>query len=214
MALSYIAFNAETGSSLVTMPTHTTGDVLLALAVQVGSTVPTLPAGWTSAATHTSSQAARWAIKTAASAGETSGTWTNAEALAIWVFRGQDASDVFGGSAATAAGGTGTNLTVPTVTLDRSDNTSWMVRAHTVASIAATIGAVTGGYTRRALLNDGVSQFVFEDSGSTITSGTGGSSSALGGTYTRRGYAAEIKAAPDAFSTPAFGRYGVRGPIR
>lgn len=79
---------ASAAGNTVAMPTHVAGDLIWAIAFRDGSTIaPTLPAGWT---THGSSNntgcAYILAWKTAASASETTGTWTNATSVAVSVY--------------------------------------------------------------------------------------------------------------------------------
>lgn len=52
------------------------------------TTVPSLPSGWTNLNSLISTPAYRWAYRIAASASETSGTWTNATDVACVVYRG------------------------------------------------------------------------------------------------------------------------------
>ena len=89
--LTRTAASAE--ANTVTIPTHDVGHLIVIFAFRDGSTTnPTIPAGWTSITNTldgtTCSASAAWKI--AASAGETSGTWTNATVLLCWVGRGVD----------------------------------------------------------------------------------------------------------------------------
>lgn len=88
---SSFVVGAATGTDSVTMPAHQAGDLIVAFAFRDGSTtLPTLPAGWTSrlAPTGANSCSMRLATKIAASSSETSGTWTNATSLIVLVLRG------------------------------------------------------------------------------------------------------------------------------
>ena len=89
MTISRIS-SATAAASSVTIGTHAAGDLLMAFAFNDGATtVPTLPTGWLNHGTVAgSSTAYRIAYKIAASASETSGTWTNADGLIIVVYRG------------------------------------------------------------------------------------------------------------------------------
>lgn len=126
--ISYIDSRAEkTASSLSTMPTHQAGDLLVMFAYRDGfNTPPSVPAGWTVSGTPptgTNSNCMTVASKVAASSAEVSGTWTNATNLACIVFRG-----VAGGIGAVAyQDGIGTTLTIPALTLQKTDGTSWVV---------------------------------------------------------------------------------------
>lgn len=101
MAVSYVSSAGEENTSITSMPSHQAGDLLLCAAWRDGdTTIPSLPAGWVSlAATSSSPMAVRLGAKIAQSAAETSGTWANATALALGVWRGTDRfKSVFGSS--------------------------------------------------------------------------------------------------------------------
>ena len=87
-SITYIG-NA-TGETSASLPTHQTGDLIVAFAFRDGSTtLPTQPTGWTSidtAAANTCS--ARLSYKVAASSGESTGVWTNASTVVFLVYRG------------------------------------------------------------------------------------------------------------------------------
>jgi hypothetical protein len=79
----------NTGNTL-TMPTHATGDLLLAFATRDNSTVaPTLPTDWTALfSIGSGTGAVLIAYKYAQSNAETFGTWTNASHVAVTVWYG------------------------------------------------------------------------------------------------------------------------------
>ena len=70
------------------LPPHQAGDLLIVIAVSWDSTIPALPAGWTSSSTSSSIVGRRIGWRVAPSAGTASGTWTNAGALYALVWRG------------------------------------------------------------------------------------------------------------------------------
>jgi surface protein len=108
-SITYIG-NA-TGTDSATLPTHQTGDLILAFAFRDGSTtLPTLPSGWTSIDTAAANIcSARVAYKVAASSGETTGTWTNATTVIFLVYRGVNISRIT--NIDTESTGTGTTVT-------------------------------------------------------------------------------------------------------
>jgi hypothetical protein len=79
-----------TGDTSATLPAHQAGDIIIGWAFRDGSTTnPTLPAGWISLTSRDgTSCSARMGYKIAASAAETTGTWTNASVVAFAVYRG------------------------------------------------------------------------------------------------------------------------------
>ena len=93
MAISRISSGSNAGDS-VTLGTHAVGDTILIFAYNDGAaTAPTVPSGWlaptaTGTAFATVLSGTRLGWKIAASASETSGTWTNADHLVYIVYRG------------------------------------------------------------------------------------------------------------------------------
>lgn len=111
------------------MPAHQAGDTIIAFASRDGSTIPTLPPGWTNIvsenrAVGTGNWGARIGYKVAASSSETVGTWTNALAIVVVVYRGVTAI----GASATGSGAANKTITYPALTLQATNNQSWVAR--------------------------------------------------------------------------------------
>jgi hypothetical protein len=89
--MSWSTFNFAEATT-VTIPTHAVGDLIMIIAARGdSSTLPTIPSGWFVANGRSfggSTKSALCAWKLAASASETSGTWTNAGLLACGRFSG------------------------------------------------------------------------------------------------------------------------------
>lgn len=89
--IQFVGSGASTGATTITIPTHQTGDIIVIAAFrETAETVPDLPAGYTSLATTSTAgltMSSRVGYKVATSASETSGTWTNANALGVAVYR-------------------------------------------------------------------------------------------------------------------------------
>jgi hypothetical protein len=137
--ISYVGL-ASAATSSVTLPSHQVNDLILILAQSFTATIPSLPAGYIAIHDGTANADATWSwrvgYKLATSASETSGTWTNATKVAAGVYRG-----VYGGIGANAE--SVVNTTTPTwdaLTLQNTDNTSWVVGllAHERAGVSAT----------------------------------------------------------------------------
>lgn len=82
---------ATAAATTITIPgVYRNGDLLIIYAFNnVSTTLPTVPAGWTSLASNAANVSAQIvAIKRAASSSETSGTWTTATGLVCHVYRG------------------------------------------------------------------------------------------------------------------------------
>jgi len=88
MAISRISSATNNGTT-VTIGTHAANDLIIICAYNDGAnTLPTLPSGWFGLiGTSGSSTAVTIGWKLAASASETSGTWTNADGLIAVVYR-------------------------------------------------------------------------------------------------------------------------------
>ncbi len=122
----------------VTIPAHQAGDLLVIFANRFDSTtIPTLPSGWTSAATKTGTQrAGRVGYRVATGSGTTSGTWTGAQITLVWVLRDHGG---IGAAAVDAA------TTLPALTLTGSS--SWV---GALQSGVFGVPAVPSGMTSRA----------------------------------------------------------------
>lgn len=125
MTTSYIS-SASAESTTVSMPSHQAGDLIVALAWRTSSsTVPTLPAGWTKIGQQTvGSQGSICAFKVAASASETTGTWTNANMVAVAVYR--DSTNYLLPGNMQPNRTTGTSITY-LATQSRNSSNSWFV---------------------------------------------------------------------------------------
>jgi hypothetical protein len=110
-------------NSIVTMPTHAAGTLLVAYAFRDGSTTPpTVPLGWTTIDSRGSSSCSEvLAYKLAASESEVSGTWTNATGLIITAVDGSGTIEIGGN---TLYGYLSSNIVYKAVTMDVTDGTS------------------------------------------------------------------------------------------
>lgn len=167
---------AANGSTTATIPSHVSGDLLVAFAFRDGSTTqPTLPAGWTSIRTQAGTTCCgRWAWKRAASSSETSGTWTNATELEIAVYSGVDR---VGASASLA--GTAASVTYPALTMQFGN--SWVSASAGHRSINTTLETPPSGMTLRDNRLDATAESAIFDTNGRVTSFTSRSVS-VGGT--------------------------------
>ncbi len=81
---------ADGATSISSMPTHAAGDYLVIAAMKFnGTTIPSLPSGWTSLLTGSGSgRGWRIGYRVASSSSMTSGTWSNATDVNLSVYRG------------------------------------------------------------------------------------------------------------------------------
>jgi hypothetical protein len=146
----------DTGTSVVSMPAHRVGDLILVFAFRNASTtVPTKPAPadqppWqditAGVGANTCSARTAWAIATTTTMG--SGVWTNATSVGVIVIRGANRINPIGASA--AAGGTAANSAVaPASNPWLADATSQLIQflGHRTATAWA---AAPAGYTGQA----------------------------------------------------------------
>lgn len=161
MTISYIG-SAAAETTSVTLPSHQAGDLLLMWAYRAsGTTRPVAPAGWTYATMRANVvQAATVAYKVAASASEISGTWTNAEAVAVAVYRDSANYLSIGGVNAVSAAAT-TNVqfvaiitpATQTTTLNTMRTAStWVVGCVGVVSNTSDVETPPSGMTNRVNL--------------------------------------------------------------
>ncbi len=96
-----------------TLPTHAENDLILIFAHASTANSPTRPSGWYGAQTNTysASPGVSSGYKIAASSAETSGTWTNAAALCVFVCRSDTANHIVLPDSLSASSGTGTSIT-------------------------------------------------------------------------------------------------------
>lgn len=94
MALSFVG-QASAAAASASLPAFTAGDLAIVFAFRDGNTTaPTLPSGWTglgSAGANTCS--ARWGFRILQAGDTTTGTWTNATAVEVYVITGVDAGN-------------------------------------------------------------------------------------------------------------------------
>jgi hypothetical protein len=129
MAISHIGSQGNAGTT-VTIPAHQIGDLILIFAYRAGNnTAPSVPAAggtvptWTiigsASGGNTNSSRLHYAVATATNT--TSGTWTSATELIAVVYRGTKRP---GGN--NNAGSTGTSISYPALSMQRTDGTSWV----------------------------------------------------------------------------------------
>jgi len=108
---SYVSSAAAEATTL-TMPSHSAGDLLLMYAFRTTTGAITVPPGWLPIAWRAASNSMSTGVwyKTAASSGETSGTWTDAAILACVVYTDTANHLMPGGSNSNGATGS-TSLT-------------------------------------------------------------------------------------------------------
>lgn len=159
------------GTTTATIPTHAVGDILVAYAYRDGSTtLPTLPAGWTSITTQTgTSCCARLAYKVATATNDSSGTWTSASELIIHVYRADTNYSIDIGAFASTSGTTNT-LTYPAVTLQDNGGKSIIAAFIGHRSTNTTIESPPTGMINRSQQLNATAEAAGHDTDNGVTS--------------------------------------------
>jgi len=124
---------ASANATTLTLPTHAQWDlIVMAVARNASATLPTIPAGWTVHAGIAGGVAVMAVCtKTASSAAETSGTWTNADHLSCAVYRSDTNLLVHGFASivTSTAAGSGDNITYREIAVPSPVTNKWLVAA-------------------------------------------------------------------------------------
>lgn len=183
MAISYIG--GATGTNSATLPTHAADDLIVGFAFRDGlAALPTVPAGWTTIVSSTGTLCgAAIAYKVAASSGETSGTWTNADSLLIQVYRGIDTSAPIGASNINPGNNTANTVAYAALTFSNTSGTSWGLAAagHRSNAGGLNLSIAPTGYTNRTYANDATDKAAGHDSAAGATGFTAGTVTVGGG---------------------------------
>lgn len=177
-SISFVGEN-EAVATTVTLPTHQAGDLLLVFAFRNAATAPSLPAGgWVSLCTASGgSTSVRVGYLIAAGAGTASGTWTNATSVMSHVYRSSAGNMPAPGACTHDNGAASTSLVYPSISLTKSDHSSWVARA-AMSSAGTNIQTAPTGYTLRSN-NTAVPESASFDSNGRITATSVAASSAL-----------------------------------
>lgn len=152
MAIAFVSSTTQAASSITSMPSHSTGNILIMWAFNNTSTTgPSIPAGWTSVGVNAGTLCASTiAYKVAASGAETSGTWTNATDLECHVYSGQAAvTPVVNQGAQT---GSSASISYSGVVTLASSGNEWIIRFCGITSNNAGVSSVPAGFTNRTSL--------------------------------------------------------------
>ena len=131
---------AQASGTTITLPAHQAGDIIVMWATSVINTI-TQPSGWTGTAVAGGQSVGSGilAYKIAASSSEVSGTWTNAKALMVAVYRGFTSAAV-----GSAVPGSSSNPVFASL----STGGGWMIRGAHWYSASAAPSSVAGYVVR------------------------------------------------------------------
>jgi hypothetical protein len=183
MTISYISA-AGAASNSVTLGTHATNDLITIVAFNnTSSTIPSLPTGWINQYTLSATIGWRVGFRIATSSSETSGTWTNADAVIALVHRAGSNALVLP-AANVSSSGTATNITYGAIgsALDRTNAPDrWMIALGSTRTADSSIETAPTSFTNRTSVLGGSWELVAHDSNGTLGS-YGGSTVSAGGT--------------------------------
>lgn len=146
MALSFVG-QASAAADSATLPTFTAGDLAIVFAFRDGNTTaPTLPSGWNNlGSVGANTCSARWGYRILVAGDTTTGTWTNATDIEVYVIRGFDAGAGFGFFQGAGNTGASASMTWSSMGLTDLNSRSWvlLLGAHRTATDTNTV-ALTG----------------------------------------------------------------------
>lgn len=171
MAISFVG--SASGVNTATMPSHQAGDLILALTFRDGSTtIVTEPGDFTTVYRIGANSCAIGSYqKIAASSSETVGTFTNATALIVCVYRGVDTTNPISVVNISTAQSKATNtISYPAPQgMAVSDGTSWIVGMAGHRSINTSLETPPAGMTLRKNYVDSVNEASVFDTAAGVT---------------------------------------------
>jgi len=182
-----LTFTGATGTSSATIPSHATGDLIIAFAYRDGSTTaPSLPSGenWSNLynAGGNNSNSHRIAVKVARDGSETTGSFSNATDFLVVVVKTDLTGGEIGYKLGALGSGSSTTLSFTTFTLDNPHSSSRLVLFAGHRSTDVTVNTAPSNYTN--ITNRSVTGEIaahrsdnLVSSFSTFTQSVGGSSS-------------------------------------
>lgn len=182
MAISFISAGGAQAATITIPAGHATGDLLIMFAFRDGSTTaPSIPAGWTQIGLNTgTSVSSTTAYRVATSSSETSGTWTNANAIVCHVYRGQLATGTPVVNSGAQAG-TGTSVNYSGIITMTGPGTSWVALFAGHSSIDTSLETPKSGTVNRSNNVGATCEVAGHDTNGTVASFSFGSVT-VGGT--------------------------------
>jgi hypothetical protein len=224
MTISFVAADAANATS-ITMPAHQKWDMLVMFVGRNASTTsPTVPSGWSVVGWAVGASNGIWlAVRIAESASEVSGTWTNADHIAVGVYRSDTSLlSVNNGVPIQGTAGSGGAINHPALLVVSPVTNKWLLAGYIHRSIDTDIQVgPTGLTTNRAnTIGGAAGEMGFRDSNGNFTSWSLTSYTLTAGTSS--GYhtqMAELSESPILLSSlgggggaPSFGPLSMSGP--
>jgi hypothetical protein len=191
------------GTNSATLPAFNSGDIAVCFAFRDGSTTnPTIPAAFTNISNTADGTSCSASIgwRRLVNTDTTTGTWTNASRVCVQIYTGCEPFITPVGGGATSAGTTNTQ-TFPTVTMTRSDGTSWVVGFIGHRSVDENIEVAPTGMTNRSDGVDATAEAAGHDTNGGVASWSSTNRTASGTASGWVSYVVELLALPA--QTPA-----------
>lgn len=167
MTISYISSAAAASSSISSMPTHAAGDlIVMGIFRDNAVAVPTPAADWrTIFSGGSASSFLEVVVKLAASASETSGTWTNATHMAVAVYRSDKILSAGNATRTSSTSvGAGGNVRYGAISAPSNITNKWHIGVIGHRSNDTDINTAPSGMTNRASAAGGSSgEIAFHD---------------------------------------------------
>lgn len=169
MALSYV--DGAAGTNTVTFPSFQDGDLAIMFAFRDGSaTNPTVASGWTTITNTTDGTSCSISVAwRRLRTGDTAGTFTNASRCVCAVYRGAEPFVTPIGGVAAGAGTTNA-LSYTTITMSRTNSTSWVVGFGAHRSVDVNVETPPTGMTYRTGGVDATAEAQFHDTNGAVNS--------------------------------------------
>ena len=153
--IAVIGTPTAANATVLTLPAHAVGDLIIIAAYRASNTVATKPAAsgtvpaWVDidAPTGTNTNSLRTAYFKATATNHTSGTWASATGMTAIVLRNQNPASPLGGHGVGTGSAGGAGSIAPAVTMTKTDGTSFLLHIHFHPS-ATNFTTVPTGYTR------------------------------------------------------------------
>jgi hypothetical protein len=194
--------HATNNSSSVTVPAHAVGDLIYISAR--GSSIPTLPAGFTHVVSDLNTSGTgnfgyNAAYKIALTASETSGVWSGAFRTSVAVFHSDSGDPISIGSLANDTTVPATDFDFPALALENTDGSSAVVRLHRTDSGSTGSGGIPPvGFTQIYLAGFDQMSFSYQLAVSSLSS----SNYTWTPSRASHSYSVEIKETPPVLPPP------------
>lgn len=183
------------GVDTATLPSHQAGDVIICFAYRDGNATPAaLVSGWTNLGNSgANTNGSRLAYRIATDGSTPPGTWTNSTSVVYHIYRNLDPTTPIG--AVLDGGGQSTTVSYPALTLQRTDNSSWVAGFAGHRSTNTSLETPPTGMTNRTTRANATDEAAGHDTNGTVSSWSNQNVSVGGTSSGWRSWTVELRAA-------------------